>query len=273
MVGMAQLLGIAGVDNNEPKLAKTFEKYFAFVTILIILTGLFIGDNTTLNIHNKKFILDIIMNALRIVFILELSILTWTTKKKLHYLKTNWLLIIITISFILLMNNNVFIFIFPLKFLRLFIIILISLPSLEFITRYFYDRKLWSTLASTSVFTILFGLIVTAIDPQIKTPSDGIWWAFATVTTIGYGDIVPSSIIGRIIGIILAGVGIGIFVALTANFLGLLRRKEYEKFHDNNLSSDIYESTSNQETILSKLTTIENKLNDLSQQLASKNNH
>jgi len=48
-------------------------------------------------------------------------------------------------------------------------------------------------------------------DSRIKNLSDAFWWALSTVTTVGYGDIVPVAFTGRIIGAILMIVGITIF--------------------------------------------------------------
>ncbi|MCI5902792.1 MAG: potassium channel family protein [Blautia sp.] len=45
---------------------------------------------------------------------------------------------------------------------------------------------------------------------------DGIWWSFVTATTVGYGDISPSSIPGRIIACILMITGIGVIGSLTS---------------------------------------------------------
>ena len=48
---------------------------------------------------------------------------------------------------------------------------------------------------------------------QITNLSDAVWWSISTVTTVGYGDIVPHSMAGRIMGMVLMVVGIGIMAA------------------------------------------------------------
>jgi len=51
-----------------------------------------------------------------------------------------------------------------------------------------------------------------------KTPRivDAFWWRFVTITTVGYGDITPSTIGGRIIGVVVMVFGIGILGMFTA---------------------------------------------------------
>jgi voltage-gated potassium channel len=51
---------------------------------------------------------------------------------------------------------------------------------------------------------------------QKLTAWDGIWWAVSTVTTVGYGDIVPKTDAGRVIGIAVMVIGVGYVAMLTA---------------------------------------------------------
>ena len=50
-------------------------------------------------------------------------------------------------------------------------------------------------------------------DPEsnIKTPDDAIWWAFATITTVGYGDRYPVTVEGRLTAAILMAAGVALF--------------------------------------------------------------
>ncbi len=55
-----------------------------------------------------------------------------------------------------------------------------------------------------------------AADANIETGYDAIWWAFVTITTVGYGDRYPVTEIGRIIGMVTMAVGIGVFGVFTS---------------------------------------------------------
>jgi voltage-gated potassium channel len=52
-------------------------------------------------------------------------------------------------------------------------------------------------------------------DANIRTGSDAIWWSYVTVTTVGYGDRFPVTSAGRLVGVALLTVGIGLFGVLT----------------------------------------------------------
>lgn len=62
--------------------------------------------------------------------------------------------------------------------------------------------------------------------------SDGIWWAFVTATTVGYGDISPNTFYGRIIAMVLMLVGIGLIGTVTSTitsyFLNAGQKKSVE---------------------------------------------
>jgi voltage-gated potassium channel len=51
----------------------------------------------------------------------------------------------------------------------------------------------------------------TGDNANIRTAEDALWWAYATVTTVGYGDRYPVTTEGRLVGAVLMLVGIGVY--------------------------------------------------------------
>ncbi len=75
---------------------------------------------------------------------------------------------------------------------------------------------------------ILIGATLYSIVENI-TFIDSLWWAFVTSTTVGYGDIFPSTNIGRLIAIVLMLTGIGIFGALTSTITSFFMNNSEEE--------------------------------------------
>ena len=75
--------------------------------------------------------------------------------------------------------------------------------------------------AALIAFTIVVGggVIFVAVEPgQNLSTWDGLWWAVETVTTVAYGDIYPTTALGRIVATVVMIAGIG-FVALLTGAL------------------------------------------------------
>ncbi|MGP3561487.1 MULTISPECIES: potassium channel family protein [Geobacillus] len=72
--------------------------------------------------------------------------------------------------------------------------------------------------AAASAMIVLFGALMRLIEPKtFRTVFDGIWWAIVTAATIGYGDIVPKTIAGKLAAIVLITLGTGIITAYFAS--------------------------------------------------------
>lgn len=69
-------------------------------------------------------------------------------------------------------------------------------------------------------------------NPKIETFLDTIWWAVATVTTVGYGDISPITPYGKIIGIVLMILGTALFWSFTALFADAVLTQEITDLED-----------------------------------------
>jgi voltage-gated potassium channel len=53
-------------------------------------------------------------------------------------------------------------------------------------------------------------------DGRVESFTDALWWSATTITTVGYGDVVPVTTIGRTVGLVAMVVGISTFAVVTA---------------------------------------------------------
>lgn len=98
----------------------------------------------------------------------------------------------------------------------------------------------------TAAAVLVAGALVTVTDsavfPHLGT---GIWWAAATITTVGYGDVVPVTGVGRVIGgaLMFGGVGALAFVtavAASAIVVGEVEDEEHEiQAHERRLERQV----------------------------------
>ena len=73
-----------------------------------------------------------------------------------------------------------------------------------------------------TVLSFVAAVFQSLADPGIDTFGDSLWWAVTTVSTVGYGDVVPESAAGRVVGGILMLVGLGLIPVLTSVVVSVL---------------------------------------------------
>ena len=88
--------------------------------------------------------------------------------------------------------------------------------------RILLQHGLHYVLLSALVVAVAGGTLVTIFEREspeatIRDLADGMWWAIVTMATVGYGDMVPRTPAGRVIGAVLILVGIAVFGTITAN--------------------------------------------------------
>ncbi len=89
-----------------------------------------------------------------------------------------------------------------------------------------------ASLITILVFTVLMLIIFLSeqkTNSAINTLFDAIWYTLVTITTVGYGDITPHSVLGRTSAMILLLAGVALFGALSGKFASFLFDRQQKK--------------------------------------------
>ena len=75
----------------------------------------------------------------------------------------------------------------------------------------------------TMIAALVAGVVVRLADPgDFRSFPDALWWSVQTITTVGYGDIVPRHTEGRVIAAIVMLMGIALIAVVTATVTATL---------------------------------------------------
>jgi voltage-gated potassium channel len=127
------------------------------------------------------------------------------------------------------------------------------------IERILTSRHVFARLiVTTVVLTIVLGVLMSLVDSE-DFPSVwlGVWWAIGTVTTVGYGDVVPVETSGRILAAATMIVGIAFLSLITATVASVLVSRA---------SQDV---SSEEADLMAALKRVEQRLESLEQELRS----
>lgn len=95
--------------------------------------------------------------------------------------------------------------------------------------RLFLQRENVLNLLAVILFIVMgSGGLIAFFEPNISF-INGIWWSIVTLTTVGYGDISPSTAGGRILAVLIMFFGIGLLGMLSASLATLLIRKRMKE--------------------------------------------
>jgi len=116
---------------------------------------------------------------------------------------------------------------------------------------------------------IASGLILYLLDPNIHSLFDGIWSAWVTMTLVGFGDVVPTSFLGRLLSATLILFGLTLFSLFTAILSVTLIGKNIDTWgHDvRQLEQETSRIETEENQILHELARLHERMDALEKQL------
>jgi voltage-gated potassium channel len=147
------------------------------------------------------------------IFLLDFFIRFFKSTNKLEFMKWGWIDLISSVPTIDFLRTGR-----ALRLIRLLRIIK-AFRSTKNLVNHMFKNKAEGTFTSVAIIALLL-VIFSALailqvenDPNsnIKTAEDALWWAYVTITTVGYGDRFPVTTEGRIIASLLMTAGVGLF--------------------------------------------------------------
>ncbi len=178
-----------------------------------------------------SLLLDRIDTFVCVVFLADFAVRFRRAPSKLAFMKWGWIDLISSIpAYDFLRWGRVLRLIRIIRILRAF-------RSARHLVAFLYRNRTRS-LAGTTVL-IAFVLVITSSiavlafetegTSNIRTPFDAVWWAISTMTTVGYGDKVPTTVEGKIVAMILMVTGVGLFGVLTGLFARIFVEPSFKR--------------------------------------------
>ena len=188
------------------------------IVLSIYVLGALVIDSVYVLPTETSLLLSYIDNSICLFFFFDFCVRFYKADNKLKFMRWGWIDLVSCIPMVDFLRAGRL-----LRLIRLLRVIR-AFRSARQLVSYLFKDKSQGAFTSVSIIAILL-VIFSAIailqvetDPNsnIKTAEDAIWWAYVTITTVGYGDKFPVTTEGRIIAAILMTAGVGLFGTFTA---------------------------------------------------------
>ena len=233
---IVQLLGVAGVASHEQPAARLWAKRLEWPMLLVVLVipiQWYLEETQVV----PPLLADIADWFIWLAFLVETVLLSALVRNKREYLLRNWMNLVIIIGGLPVVWQYT-----PLvglmRSMRLVLVVVLLARLSRNIRKLLSRHQLGTTLAVAFFTMVMSGIIISRIDPSIGTVWDGMWWAWVTMATVGYGDVVPHNAAGRLYGSLLILFGVVLISLLTANMAAFLIGGDVEKMEQEEKEAD-----------------------------------
>jgi voltage-gated potassium channel len=210
--------------NNE----KVEFVYDVIVGILALVATFVVVLQFSRNITGMQLVyLNRVDNIIYFIFVFDF-ILRWVlSKDKKAFIKNHYVDLIALLPFHFFTNSPYG------SVLKLMRVITYAMRLIHNIKDVLYTNGFIYSLGSATIITIIGSFAIYFFEKDtsttIKSYGDAFWWSIVTVTTVGYGDISPTTTAGRIIAAVLMLSGIGFLSMLTSTVSTYFIMKTNEK--------------------------------------------
>ena len=198
------------------------------LSIWILLDLIFLTCSLVFSLSAHAYYNLIIFDTcLCIVLLYEFFTRFFKADNKKQFLKYNFTELIAGIPFDLLLFPFLSFagLLFGLKVLKFIRILILFAQLFEVIKIFLKNTYLDEILGIFLMVIISFTLGLYLFDPSMNSLFDSLWFVLSTLTTVGYGDVLPQSMIGKVISVILLIGGVLIFSAITGAMASYFNRK------------------------------------------------
>jgi voltage-gated potassium channel len=118
-------------------------------------------------------------------------------------------------------------------------------------------QGLWYSLALCVLILLLGGLGFWWLEPSVNSLQDGLWLAFTTAATVGYGDMVPRTHAGRAFSVLVVLLGLAVLSLVTASLAAIFVERDVEA-DERQIETDL----------MREMHALRHQMNDLNQRVA-----
>lgn len=174
------------------------------------------------------------------VFLVEFLLMGLCAADRRRYVRRSWLsALVVALSFPALphlLTSVRFLRLTRLvQFIKIFRVLAVTARGMGALRRSSGGRGLLYVASLSALLTVAGGALLALLEPEnVETGFwGGLWWAVVTVTTVGYGDISPTTAAGRILAVVLMLCGLGLISTLAASissvFVGAQDRSDFDE--------------------------------------------